>query len=107
MLFRSPDDRLGCLQDIHWYDGAFGYFPTYTLGAMTAAQLFQAATAQDTSIRPGLAQGDFSPLLAWLRANVHQRASSVSAAELLTDATGQPLDTLAFQRHLQTRYLAD
>ena len=102
-----PDDRDGCLQDIHWYCGLWGYFPTYTLGAMTAAQLFQAATAQDTSIRPGLAQGDFSPLLAWLRANVHQRASSVSAAELLTDATGQPLDTLAFQRHLQTRYLAD
>ena len=88
-------------------DGAFGYFPTYTLGAMTAAQLFQAATAQNAAIRPGLAQGDFSPLLGWLRTNVHARASSVSASELLTDATGKPLDTDAFQRHLQTRYLAD
>ena len=102
-----PDDRDGCLQDIHWYCGLWGYFPTYTLGAMTAAQLFQAATAQDPSIRPGLAKGDFKPLLGWLRTNVHQRASSVSAPELLTDATGKPLDTEAFQRHLQTRYLGD
>lgn len=102
-----PDDRDGCLQDIHWYCGLWGYFPTYTLGAMTAAQLFQAATAQDASIRPGLAKGDFTPLLGWLRTNVHSRASSVPAAELLTDATGKPLDIEAFQRHLQTRYLAE
>jgi carboxypeptidase Taq len=102
-----PDDRDGCLQDIHWYAGLWGYFPTYTLGAMTAAQLFQAATGQDAAIRPGLAKGDFSPLLTWLRKNVHARASSVPAAALLTDATGKPLDTDAFQRHLQTRYLAD
>ncbi|MDB5361305.1 MAG: Thermostable carboxypeptidase 1 [Rhodospirillales bacterium] len=102
-----PDDRDGCLQDIHWYCGLWGYFPTYTLGAMTAAQLFQAATAQDASIRPGLAKGDFAPLLGWLRRNVHGRASSVPAAELLTDATGKPLDAEAFQRHLQTRYLSE
>ena len=102
-----PDDRDGCLQDIHWYCGLWGYFPTYTLGAMTAAQLFQAATAQEASIKPGLAKGDFAPLLAWLRKSVHNRASSVPAAELLTDATGKPLDTDAFQRHLQNRYLAD
>src|SRR6185437_2401630 len=48
-----PDDARGCLQDIHWYDGAWGYFPTYTLGAMNAAQLFQAAKAADSSILPG------------------------------------------------------
>ena len=101
------DDRDGCLQDIHWYCGLWGYFPTYTLGAMTAAQLFQAATVQDASIKPGLATGDFAPLLAWLRTNVHNRASSVPAAQLLTDATGKPLDTDAFQRHLQSRYLSD
>ena len=101
------DDRDGCLQDIHWYCGLWGYFPTYTLGAMTAAQLFQAATVQDASIKPGLATGDFAPLLAWLRTNVHNRASSVPAAQLLTDATDKPLDTDAFQRHLQSRYLSD
>jgi carboxypeptidase Taq len=102
-----PDDRDGCLQDIHWYTGLWGYFPTYTLGAMTAAQLFQAATAQVPAIKPSLAKGDFSPLLGWLRQNIHTRASSVSAPDLLTDATGKPLDTEAFQRHLQARYLAD
>src|SRR5690606_34080526 len=53
-----PDDRLGCLQDIHWYDGAIGYFPTYTLGAMMAAQLFASATAQQPDILPGIARGD-------------------------------------------------
>ena len=65
------DDGEGCLQDIHWFDGAWGYFPTYTLGAMTAAQLFEAACKADPGIRPGLARGDFVPLLAWLRENVH------------------------------------
>ena len=56
-----PDDRLGCLQDIHWYDGALGYFPTYTLGAMTAAQLFAAATAAVPEIPDALGRGDFAP----------------------------------------------
>ena len=62
-----PDDRHGCLQDIHWYDGAFGYFPTYTLGAMTAAQLFDAAKRADPTILPGIGNGEFAPLMAWLR----------------------------------------
>src|SRR6185437_1352085 len=70
-----PDDRQGCLQDIHWYDGAWGYFPTYTLGAMTAAQLFDAATRADAQIMPGIARGDFAPLLGWLRENVHGKGS--------------------------------
>jgi carboxypeptidase Taq len=102
-----PDDRDGCLQDIHWYSGIWGYFPTYTLGALTAAQLFAAATEADPAIRPGLARGDFAPLMAWLRANVHHRASSVPAATIVADATGGPLRTDAFRRHLQRRYLTD
>ena len=51
-----PDDRLGCLQDIHWYGGSWGYFPTYTLGAMTAAQLFDAACRADDRIVPGIGE---------------------------------------------------
>jgi len=101
-----PDDRLGCLQDIHWYDGAFGYFPTYTLGAMTAAQLFKAATAADPAILPGLAVGDFAPLRAWLRENVHALASSLSSDDIVERATGAPLDPKAFETHLRQRYLA-
>ena len=100
-----PTDTLGCLQDIHWYDGAWGYFPTYTLGAMTAAQLFQSATEADPGILTGIARGDFSPLLAWLRTHVHGLGSSISTDELVTGATGRPLDPEAFKTHLTRRYL--
>ena len=60
---RPPDDRQGCLQDIHWYDGAWGYFPTYTMGAMAAAQLFAAAKAAQPEIPDRIAEGDFMPLV--------------------------------------------
>ena len=73
-----PDDRLGCLQDIHWPDGAFGYFPTYTLGALAAAQFFDAAASQVPEIVPGLANGNFVPLLSWLKKNVHSWGSRFS-----------------------------
>ena len=102
-----PDDAKGCLQDIHWYDGAWGYFPTYTLGAMNAAQLFQAATAADPAILPGIAAGEFTPLLAWLRENVHAKASSRSADRIMTEATGRPTETGPYLAHLKARYLAD
>jgi carboxypeptidase Taq len=101
-----PDDRTGCLQDIHWYDGAWGYFPTYTLGAMIAAQLFDAAKRADPAILPGIAKGDFAPLLAWLRVNVHAKGSLMSSAALVEAATGRPLDAAVYKRHLETRYLA-
>ncbi|MDE2164967.1 MAG: carboxypeptidase M32 [Alphaproteobacteria bacterium] len=101
-----PDDRQGCLQDIHWYDGAWGYFPTYTLGAMTAAQLFDAAKRAVPGIPAAIAHGDFAPLLAWLRANVHGLGSRFSAREILVRATGKPLDAAVFEHHLRARYLA-
>lgn len=101
-----PDDRLGCLQDIHWPSGGWGYFPSYTLGAMTAAQLFDAANRADPEIKPALARGDFGPLVRWLRANVHEKGCLyASGDELLTAATGRPLDASVFKRHLEARYL--
>jgi carboxypeptidase Taq len=100
-----PDDRQGCLQDIHWYEGAFGYFPTYTLGAMTAAQLFDAAKRADPAIEPGIARGEFAPLFVWLRANVHGKASRFSTPEIIAQASGKPLDAAIFERHLRARYL--
>lgn len=103
---RPPDDRQGCLQDIHWYDGAFGYFPTYTLGAMTAAQLFDAAGKQVPDLLASIGRGDFRPLLGWLREAVHGRASRYATDELLTRATGRPLDPSVFKAHLRQRYLA-
>ena len=99
-----PDDRLGCLQDIHWPVGAVGYFPCYTLGAMVAAQLFQAAQAAAPDILPAVGRGDFSPLLRWLRANVHEQGSLLDMPDLLTHATGRPLELQPFLNHLRARY---
>ena len=104
---RPPNDRLGCLQDIHWPSGSFGYFPTYTLGAMAAAQLFKAAVDQRPDIPDGIAKGDFGPLVGWLRTNVHERGSLLSTDALLEKVTGQPLDASIFQDHLKARYLDD
>lgn len=100
-----PDDGVGCLQDIHWYDGAWGYFPTYTLGAMTAAQLFDAAKKADPTIEAGIAVGDFAPLMAWLKSHVHGLGSKLSGRDLLIQATGRPLDAQVFKDHLKARYL--
>lgn len=102
---RPPDDRDGCLQDIHWYDGAWGYFPTYTLGAMTAAQLFDAAVRAVPEIPAALARGDFAPLMGWLREQVHAQGSLMTGDKLLTQATGRPLDPEVFTAHLSARYL--
>ncbi len=100
-----PDDSVGCLQDIHWYDGAIGYFPTYTLGAMSAAQLYRAACDQVPDIPARIREGDFTPLLTWLRTHVHENGRVASAPDLLTAATGQPLSADAFKAHLTERYL--
>lgn len=100
-----PNDRLGCLQDIHWPSGGWGYFPTYTLGAMTAAQIFEAACTAEPGILPGIGKGDFSPLVGWLRAHIHGKGSLLSTDELLTQATGRPLDAGVFKAHLRRRYV--
>jgi carboxypeptidase Taq len=100
-----PDDAQGCLQDIHWYDGAFGYFPSYTLGAMAAAQLMQAARGQIPTLDEAFGRGDLSPLLAWLRVHVHGVGSRFDFNTILERATGRKLDPLAFQAHLRRRYL--
>jgi carboxypeptidase Taq len=100
-----PDDVQGCLQDIHWYDGAFGYFPSYTLGAMAAAQLMQAAREQVRGLDDAFGRGDFSPLLGWLRLHVHGVGSRLDLNAILEQATGRKLDPMAFQAHLRRRYL--
>lgn len=105
----APEDRLGCLQDIHWYDGAFGYFPTYTLGALAAAQLFQAATRAigQAELDAALAKGDYAPLTEWMRQNVHSQGRfHASSNALIEAATGAPLSTAPFKAHIQVRYLS-
>ncbi len=100
-----PDDARGCLQDIHWYDGAFGYFPSYTLGAMAAAQLMAAARRALPELDAALGRGDLAPLVGWLRAKVHGMGSLLGFNDLLRAATGKPLDPADFQAHLAARYL--
>jgi carboxypeptidase Taq len=99
------NDREGCLQDIHWYDGNWGYFPTYTLGALIAAQLFEAALRDIPDMAAAIAAGEFSPLLGWLRERVHSKGSLLPTAEFVEEATGKPLGTASFERHLRNRYL--
>jgi carboxypeptidase Taq len=102
-----PDDARGCLQDIHWYDGGFGYFPSYTLGAMAAAQLMAAARREVEGLDAGLGRGDLGPLVAWLRLRVHGQGSRLGFNDLLREATGKPLDPADFEAHLTARYLPD
>lgn len=100
-----PSDVDGVMQDIHWVAGLFGYFPTYSLGAMTAAQMFSAAKKQDAGILPGLAEGNFKPLFGWLDENVRSLGSSLPAGDLIERATGAPLSAEAYKTHVKERYL--
>lgn len=99
-----PNDADGCLQDIHWPTGSFGYFPTYSLGAMTAAQLYATARKQSPEIPDAITRGDFAPLLGWLRTHVHGKASLLHTDDLLVEVTGSPLSPAAFIAHIQGRY---
>jgi len=99
------DNTQGCLQDIHWSMGAFGYFPTYTLGNLQAAQLHRAA-AKDENINRSLAVAEYRPLLAWLRENIHRHGALFEPAELMTRATGEAPNASHYLAYLQDRYLA-
>lgn len=103
----TGDYTNGCLQDVHWPASLFGYFPTYTLGAMIAAQLFESADRDLPDLARDLGRGDFRPLMDWLRARVHAQASFYGSEELVTRATGRPLDPKVFEAHLRRRYLPD
>lgn len=95
----------GCMQDMHWADGAFGYFPCYTLGAMYAAQWFAAIRAQTPELDGRIARGELAPVFDWLRANIWSQASRWPTAELATRASGEALNPAHFRRHLEARYL--
>jgi carboxypeptidase Taq len=101
-----PDDAQGCLQDIHWHDGAFGYFPAYTLGAMAAAQLMAALRRDVPDLDAQLAKGDLSAMMTWLNRHVHGLGARLGFQDLLRHATGKPLDPADFTAHLTARYLA-
>lgn len=102
--FAPPDDAHGCLQDIHWSMGGIGYFPTYTLGNINAAQLFQTASAIP-GIGTATAKADYAPLLAWLRENIHRHGGIHDPTALMEKATGKPPATEDYLTHLSSRYL--
>lgn len=102
---RPDTDRDGCLQDVHWPTGAFGYFPSYTIGAIAAAQLFSAAVAAHPGIPAELAQGDFGTLRAFAREHVHQHGARYDTNGILERATGRGLDVDVLLAHLRRRYL--
>jgi carboxypeptidase Taq len=95
----------GCMQDIHWPMGMFGYFPSYTLGAMYAAQYFATIRKLYPDMDTRIASGDLSPVMDWLDANIWSQASRWSTHALVTRATGEPLNAAHFRRHLESRYL--
>ncbi|TAE75552.1 MAG: carboxypeptidase M32 [Verrucomicrobia bacterium] len=103
--FLPPDDARGCLQDIHWSMGGLGYFPTYTLGNLNAAQLFAAAN-QIPEIATATAHADYAPLLGWLRENIHTRTALTSPADLIQAATGRAPSPDDHLHHLAQRYTA-
>ena len=103
---RSPDRKQGVLQDIHWSMGAFGYFPTYTLGNLYSAQLLAAARADlegEETLEEMWRRGEFAPLLDWMRTNVHGRGSILTPAELIEEATGQPPTPEPFIAYLRDK----
>jgi carboxypeptidase Taq len=102
---RPDNDAQGCLQDVHWAVGSFGYFPSYALGMVIAAQLNESLRNDVAGLDEQLARGEFSGLLDWLRTRVHGLAAKVSVQELLRAATGRPLSAAAFIRYAETKYL--
>jgi carboxypeptidase Taq len=102
---RPTTDTEGCLQDIHWAVGSFGYFPSYALGAIIAAQLWDSMHAHNPQVEEELAAGQFVGLFKWLHDNVHGLGAKVSIQELLKSATGKPVSAAASLRYLEAKYL--
>lgn len=105
-LSTKGDYRNGCMQDIHWTDGSFGYFPSYTLGAMYAAQ-FMASIKKQVNVRDSIAQKNFNPIFDWLANNIWTKGSILSTDDLIENATGETLNPIYFKKHLEARYLSN
>lgn len=101
---RPPTDRLGVLQDIHWSEGYIGYFPTYALGNLVSAQLWEKIQADIPTLTRQIQRGEFGDLLAWLRSNVHRQGAKFQPQELVQRVTGSRIDPQPYLRYLQTKY---
>jgi carboxypeptidase Taq len=103
---RPTTDRDGCLQDVHWPTGSFGYFPSYTIGAIAAAQLFADALAKHPEIPSELDRGELTTLRGYAERSVHRHGARYDTNQIVEQATGRALDVEALLRHLRRRYLA-
>ena len=99
-----PDDKRGCLQDVHWSHGSFGYFPTYSLGSFYAAQFYQTAKGQLPALEDELRAGQTAGLLAWLRDQVHAKGRLYTSEELCASVSGKGLDVSFFLDYLLQKY---
>jgi carboxypeptidase Taq len=103
----KDDYRDGCMQDVHWPSGIFGYFPSYALGAMSAAQIYAAASRALPGLSDDIARGSFDALNQWQHEKIWNRGSLLSIDDLMKEATGESLDPKHFKRHLLARYLPE
>ncbi|MGR5238871.1 carboxypeptidase M32 [Vibrio alfacsensis] len=103
-LSTEANYKNGCMQDIHWTDGSFGYFPSYTLGAMYAAQ-FMAAMKKTVDVDTAIRSGDLTPIFTWLSDNIWSKGSLLTTDDLVSQATGEVLNAQHFKDHLVNRYL--
>ncbi|MEL6706581.1 MAG: carboxypeptidase M32, partial [Bacteroidota bacterium] len=101
-----PTDREGCLQDIHWSIGLVGYFPTYTLGTLMSAQLFEAAQRDLGDLAATFAEGTYLPLREWLRDQIHQHGRVYTATELLRHVCGSGLDAAPWLKYARAKYVS-
>ena len=98
-------DTDGCLQDVHWYAGLFGYFPTYSLGALTAAQFASQLRIDLPKLDLNIEKGKFDDLVNWLKTNIHEKASFFSTNEVLEQVTKSSLNAKYFKNYINNRYL--
>ena len=99
-----PDDARGCFQDVHWSAGLIGYFPTYTLGNLYAAQFFAKAAAELGDLHAMFARGEFTPLNNWMREKIHRQGKRYRASRLVEVVTGKPLSHEPMMRYLKEKY---
>jgi carboxypeptidase Taq len=104
---KPTNDAEGCLQDVHWAVGSFGYFPSYAVGATIAGQLYESLRSERPELDEEVAAGQFAGLFDWLRQNVHSLGASVSTPELIQNATGKPLSAAAWLRYIEGKYLEE
>lgn len=104
---RPTNDAEGCLQDVHWAVGSFGYFPSYAIGAVIAGQLYEALRTDRPDLDEEIAAGQFAGLFDWLKQNVHGLGASLSTPELIQNATGKPLSASAWVRYVEGKYLEE